>query len=542
MSSPQPEIKIHSLSSPATVARAQQAVLRAQPGDRLLFILPDDAANFAYLPRLKALRREADNADVQIGLVTQDGDIKYFAKLARIPVYKTEDAARKHWRWPKSEGVLPPPHKMRPTVVPPPPDAAVELNPPTIITRPDGTVLLGEARARPDRSWLQGVGYVFFIGLITLAIVGLTIYLLPQATVYLIPEREQVISSVELTARTGIDKPDPLNNLVPARVVQARVEGFGTTPTTGQDEAPVGKATGVVTFINRTSRDINVPEGTIVRTTFGENVRFRTTHPVTVPAGVGQKADAEIEALEPGPTGNVPALTINKMEGGLDVSLRVSNPFPTSGGTEEVVATVTQADKDRLLNELLEELQQQAYEKLAENLRQGEYIPPESVQTYVLAATYDRFAGEHADELGLQLQLLTRGMAVDMDGARDLAERSLRENVPEDKFLLEETVRTGEPHFTLFGDEFVEFSLTASGEVIDPISAGDVRAVLTGAPTDKAVQLLQENFDLAEPPVVELRPGWMKQLPTLPFRIIVRVYKDSQTELILPTPEPSSAP
>jgi len=204
----------------------------------------------------------------------------------------------------------------------------------------------------------------------------------------------------------------------------------------------------------------------------------------------------------------------------------VSNPFATSGGTEEVVATVTQADKDRLLNELLAELQQQAYDKLAENLRQGEYIPPESVQTYVLAATYDRFAGEHADELGLQLQLLTRGMAVDMDGARELAERSLREQVPSDKFLLEETVRTGEPHFTLFGDDFVEFSLTASGEVIEPISAGDVRAVLTGAPADQATQLLEENFHLATPPEIKLAPPRMERLPTLPFRIIVRVYKE----------------
>ncbi len=542
MSSQQSEIQTIHLSAPATVAQAQQAILRARAGDRLLFILPEDAANFAYLPRLKALRREADDASVQIGLVTGDGDIKYFAKQARIPVYKTADAARKRWRWPKPEGTLPPPHKMRPTVVPPPPDAAVALNPPTIVTRPDGTVLLGEARTRSDRSWLQGLGYVFFIGLIALAIVGLTLYLLPQATVYLTPARSQVISSVELTARTGIDEPDPLNNLVPARVVQARVEGFGTTPTTGQDEAPVGKATGVVTFVNRTSRDITVPEGTIVRTSFGQNVRFKTLHPVNVPAGVGQKADVDIEALEPGPEGNVPALTINKMEGGLGISLRVSNSFPTSGGTEEVVSTVTQADKDRLLNELMEDLQKQAYEKLAENLRQGEYIPPQSVQTYVLAATYDRFAGEHADELGLQLQLLTRGMAVDMDGARDLAERSLREKVPDDKFLLEETIRTGEPHFTLFGDDFVEFSLTASGEVIDPISAGDVRAVLTGAPADRAVQLLEENFDLAEPPVVKLVPGWIDHLPTLPFRIIVRVYKDQDTELILPTPTATVAP
>jgi len=382
------------------VAQARNAVLDAQPGARLLFILPEDADGFAHLARLKALRRLADEAGVQIGLATGDKDIRYFAKAARIPVYKSEDAARKRWRWPKPEAPLPPPDKLRPTVISPPSDAAVALKPPAIITKSDGPVLWGEAKIRPDRSWLQGLSYALFIGLIALMIFGATVYLLPQATISLTPGRSQIVSSIELTARTGIDEPDYLNKLVPARVVQARVEGFGFTPTTGQEDAPVGKATGVVTLINRTSREITVPAGTILRTTFGENVRFRTLYEVKVPPGIGQKAEVQVEAVEPGLEGNVPALIINEVEGSLNISLRVSNPFRTKGGTVESVATVTQADKDRLLNELLARLQQQAYAKLAENLRQGEYIPPETVQTYVLATTYDHFAGEPADELG----------------------------------------------------------------------------------------------------------------------------------------------
>jgi len=517
-------ITIH-LTSPATVAQARNEALRADSGQKLLFVLPASADNFANEALLKALRMVADAGRVQIGLVTKDGDIRYFARLARIPVYKSEAAARKHWRWPKPEAPLPPPEKFRATITPPPPDAAVALKPPIIITKPKNTVLWGQAEARPDRSWLKGLGYILAIGLIALLILGLTVYLLPQARVSLTPARTQVISSIDLAARTGIDGPDYPNKLVPARVVQARVEGFSTTPTTGQEDAPVGKATGVATLINRTSREITAPEGTILRTTSGENVRFRTLQETKVPAGVGQQAEVQIEAVEPGLKGNVPALTINEIEGSLNISLRVSNPFRTEGGTVESVATVTQADKDRLKNELLAQLQKQAYAKLGENLHPGEFIPPETVNTYILAATYDRFAGEHADKLGMQLQLLARGLAVDMDGARQLTERSLRETAPADKFLLEETIRTGKPHFTLFGDEFVTFSLTASGEVIEPISAGDVRAVLAGAPADQAASLLEEHFALAKPPVITLTPSWTTRLPSLPFRIIVRVYK-----------------
>lgn len=526
MTSYQSEIQTIPLSPPATVAKARLAVFRAAPGERLLFLLPDDADNFAHLPRLKALRRAADDAGVQIGLVTRDQDISYFAKAARIPVYKSEKDARRRWRWPKPEPPLPPPHKMRPAYIPAPPGGAAVQRAPAIITKPDATVLWGQPRAKKDRSWLQGLAYVAFIGMIALVVWGITWFLLPQATVVIVPARTTVISSVELAARTGIEEPDYLNMLVPARVVQARVEGYGTTPTTGLDDAPVGKATGVVTFINRTAREITVPEGSIVRTTFGENVRFRTLKEVVVPAGVGKQAQAPIEAVEPGLIGNVPALTINEIEGPLNISLRVSNPFNTQGGTVERVATVTQEDKDRLKNELLAQLQQQAYLKLGENLRPGEYIPPETVQTFILAETYDRFAGEHADELGLQLQLLARGMAIDLNGARELAERSLRESVPDDLYLLEETIQTGDPQFTLFGDEFVNFTMTARGEAIRPIEPGDVRAVLAGAPVDTAPQLLEETFDLARPPEINITPSWMKTLPHLPSRIIVRVYKE----------------
>ena len=95
-------------------------------------------------------------------------------------------------------------------------------------------------------------------------------------------------------------------------------------------------------------------------------------------------------------------------------------------------------------------LQQQAYSQLTAGLRQGEFIPPETVQTFTLAETYDRFAGEHAPELTLQLQLLARGTAVDVEGARQLADRSFRDTIPADHFLLESSIHVGQPPLPAF--------------------------------------------------------------------------------------------
>ncbi len=139
------------------------------------------------------------------------------------------------------------------------------------------------------------------------------------------------------------------------------------------------------------------------------------------------------------------------------------------------MAVATQADKDRLLGQLQDQLQRQAYNQLATGLGQGEIIPPETVSTFTLAETYDALPESRSDVLGMQLQLLARGLAVDVAGAEALADRSLRESIPSDHFLLEERIQIGQPNFTRFADESVDFTLTASADTLIPITTGQVR-------------------------------------------------------------------
>ena len=403
------------LSSPATLAAAMAALRRAEPGEQVLLILPAAADEFANAVNLQRLRGQADAWQVQVGLVTSDRDIRHFSRSARIPVFDSPAAGGGRWRYPRAAGRLPDPEVLRPVVLRPPLQVGLGLAAPELVTTQGATVLRGHMARRRQRAWLSGLGYVALILALAALLAGAAVLLLPQATVTLVPARTRFVSSLAVTAQTGIDAPDYLNLSVPARSVQAWVEGSGTTATTGQEEAPVGKATGRLVFLNRTAREITVPQGTIVRTTTGQNVRFRTMAEAVVPAGADQRIVVPIEAVDPGRQGNTPAFTINEIEGPLNLSLRASNEAATAGGTVDSVPTVNQADKDRLLGEMQAKLQQQAYSQLAAGLRQGEFIPPETVQTFTLAETYDRFAGEHAPELTLQLQLLARGTAVDVE-------------------------------------------------------------------------------------------------------------------------------
>lgn len=511
------------LEAPATLAAATAAVRQAQKGDRVLLLLPGAVDELAHEVRLQVLRRQADELGVQVGLVSDDADVLYFARRARIPTFSSPQQASRAWRYPKPQPSLPSPSQVRPLVVSPPPDVGLGLHAPQIVTTADKTFIVGTTRQKRPSLWLTVLGYSLVLVMILAIAAGAAILLIPQATVTLVPARTRFVSSELVTARVGIDEPSYLNLLVPARKVQTRVDGFDTIATTGMEEAPIGKATGVIRLINRTAREIVVPANTIVRTTTGDNVRFRTTQPITVTAGIGQSVLGPIEAVEAGRKGNVPALTINEIEGSLNIALRVTNESPTAGGTVEPVAVVTAADKERLLGKLQAELQKQAYERLGESLRLGEMMPPETVRTFTLAETYDRFAGESADVLGLQLQLLARGLAVDVTSAQALVERSLRESVPADHFFLDETLQVSPPTFVRFSDEAVDMTLTASADTLIPIKVGQVRDLLKGVPLAEAPQRLQEALDLATVPQVELEPHWLDRLPYIPTRIRVRI-------------------
>ncbi len=511
------------LDSPATLGAASNALQKGGAGDQVLLVLPREADDLASEVRLQVLRRQADAAQVQVGLVTKDKDIRHFARKARIPAFSSADKAQGRWRYPKPPAPLPPPSLIRPLVINPPREVGRGVKAPAIVTVGGATLLDGRTRQRKDYWWLTWLGYLFLIIVVAALIGGLALLVLPQATVTVIPSRTQFVSSGEISAQVGIDGADYLNDLVPARSVQARVEGSGTIGTTGADDAPVGKATGVVTFINQTNREIAIPQNTIVRTSTGNNIRFRTVSGTTAPAGVGQQVAVGIEAVEPGRQGNVPAFNINEIEGSLNATLRVTNQSSTGGGTVENVAVVVQSDKDRLLGQLQDQLQRQAYTQLAAGLDQGEIIPPETVSTYTLAETYDSFAGEQSDVLGMQLQLLARGLAVDVAAAGALADRSLRESIPTDHYLLEESIRVGEPNFTRFTNESVDFTLTASAETLIPITTGQVRSLLIGAPLEDAESILINNLKLAVPPEITLEPNWLNRLPYIPTRIVVRV-------------------
>ena len=181
-------------------------------------------------------------------------------------------------------------------------------------------------------------------------------------------------------------------------------------------------------FINRTSREITVPAGTMLSTATGNNVRFVTTaRAMLAPNG---RAAAPVEALDAGPAGNVRAGTVTRVEGPLGLSLLVANEANFSGGTTAQKGVVTEEDKVRLQEQLLEELKRQALERLNERVKGEGFIPPESVSFLALSPTFTPFVGEVSPDLYLSMSVQAVGLAADCDAATGLLGPGCRSPCP----------------------------------------------------------------------------------------------------------------
>jgi hypothetical protein len=516
--------QIIELPEDASLAAVQRRLARAQ-APRVLLVLPAGSRLLANPAWLRMLGRQARRQGLQVALVTTDFVTRRLARRAGFSVFTRVRRGERARRWRRPTPEFPLPGRTGPELVAPPrrvghrrrgrPLSMARREPPELPDR------------RPSRwaSWAEVLRLFVFLVICLAGLAGLLLFVVPVATVTLVAPRQPLEVSVPVVAAVGVEEVDVQAGQVPARVVQTLVEGQEATVTTGRRDAPAERAAGRVLFVNRRDSEVQVPELTVVGTSTGINVRFQVTQAITVPSGINATMEAGVEALAPGPDGNVPAFTINRIEGPLSVALRVINDLPMEGGSFREVGVVTEADKDRLRARLLDAVRQEAYLRLGGMLREGELVPPETVDTFVMAETFDRFSGEDAEVLGLRLELLARGVAADTHGGEEMAERAFRAQVPPGVRLLDEEIAFEQGPMMVLNKEAgqIGFTVTARGTIVGVVDGGAVRAAIRGLELPEALLALGRDFELGAEPRLTLRPDWLGRVPWLPFRIHVRV-------------------
>ncbi len=396
----------------------------------------------------------------------------------------------------------------------------------------------GGSRRTPLIVGLAVLGLALLVG-----VVGAYLFL-PSADIVVTPKTE-TLGPIQLTvvADPTTTEPDVEAGTVPAEVLTVDVSTSDTFEATGKRvEETVAK--GTVRFRNVDFTSANaIPGGSIVSAAGG--IRFRTNQSVTVGAAalvglqiVPKTASVGVTAVEPGPEGNVEPNTILTIpRGESPVTLSVTNPEATTGGTREEFPRVSPGDVDKAMEALDISLQ----EAFAEQVADPALAPPGSTvfeETAVLGEatpTVDptTLVGTEAATFELGMTATGTVTAVDDAPVASIAESRLRESVAAGSQLVGDsiTVDVGEAIVT---GGVVSFPVTASATQVAVLDPAELKALVLGKTSDEARAILAP-YGTTE---ITLAPDWVTTIPTFENRVDLTIATDGPNA----SPEASPSP
>ncbi|MBM3127788.1 MAG: hypothetical protein FJ009_04035 [Chloroflexi bacterium] len=466
----------------------------------VVLVVPRDCAFLASARGMPLLRRAADDLGAQVALIAHDETIRERALEYGFPLFNSITHAQAA-RWKMQTPARAP--NLRTANAPPP-------APPELVADSIATKIL--------REWRMPL-LLIASALLLLCIIALIF--VPTAQVYLIPAPMVLTTTTDIVIDSSNPAVSSAARSVPARRILRETSGTASLRTTTTKTIPDARSTGTVVFTNLRSEETIVPQGVIVVTSAGVPIRFTTTNTVTLPSGIGARADAPIQAVDPGPAGNVKELSINAVEGSMALSVRVINTKPTVSGSVRPVRVVTEADKKKLEEQLLAQLKQGAPAVLKTALKENEFIPPDSVLVDATDRLFDRAVDEPADMLNLKMSADAFGLGVDRDNLNLLMGTLLQRQLPSGYQLLENGVKVD----LLAGGKYqgiqLRQPLRAVGYAAPQLDPGKVASALQGKSVDDAKAYLASQVQLAQPPDIRVSPPGWPLMPFIAFRIAV---------------------
>lgn len=357
-------------------------------------------------------------------------------------------------------------------------------------------------QGRPSASPLLLAGIVGIVGLIVLGFYAW----LPHATVVLHPRVETVSGALEIRADPSIQAVDLPARRVPARVAYLVVDVSEQVLTQGRLPAPAARAEGAVTFTSRQAGGALIPAGTLVMTPSG--VRFATLADARVGEGAEGLVRVRIQAVEPGETGNVARLEINRIVGPLAGRLAVLNEEPTAGGGQSSTPVISEADLARARAHAAERARADGLSRLrAEGSGEDTFVLP-TLDFTILDERFDRGLGELATSFTYDLRARLTATSVGREDVRRLAQQHWRPPIPGGHFLPEEQLRVWPPEVVRTEDRALVLRVPVHSVAVPRIDPERVRSVARWRSADEVRRDLVRELPLAGEPRVLIGPPW----------------------------------
>ena len=292
----------------------------------------------------------------------------------------------------------------------------------------------------------------FFVVFITsLLVAGLFFifwWFIPTANVKITVDSEVLVKLLNITAVSGQKEIDAQKSTIPAFLLEASESDFQTNPTTGEKE--VGDfAKGKVTIYNKTSDDLKIEKGTVVKliSTEDESLKYKTTEEAIVNArteAVGTSEvtygtkEVEVNAYAIGDKYNIKEGQNFEIAGYNTDKLVGKNNARIEGGSSAIVNIVTQSDLNSLKASLEEFIRKKVFNSLTKKTVKGQKLLESSVRTTVNSAIFDKGVGDDASDVTLTMTVTATGLAYSENDLDQIVAELIKDIVPESYRLDEE--------------------------------------------------------------------------------------------------------
>ncbi len=468
---------------------------------QVALVIPRDYNLLDNDPALQLLRRAAQDAGVEVGLVTRDPELAERASAFGIPSFGSVGQARRgQWRMKRLAG-----------------SGFGEKAAAEDLARESLASALTLDRLREWRLPIALIFVVIFFFFIA------AILVVPAANVHIIPASIPLSLASDITIDPTIPQVNSETRFVPARRITREITGNAQLKTSTTKSMPDARSTGTVIFTNLRDEETIIPQGAIVKTSAGVPIRFTTTTTATLAPGSNSRVETPIQAVEPGLSSNVKELAINVIDGSLNLEARVINLKPTASGTVKAVRVVTAADKANLEGQLTQLLKKQAADVLAKEVKGDEFVPVDSVVLEVGDRIFDHAVDEPADVLNLKINADAYGLAVDPDDMELLVRALLQKQMQAGYQMLPGGVKVESLTNGKYQYPALKVSMRATGFVTPILDASKVSRALQGKSADEAASYLSSQVRLAQPPAINITPPGWNRMPWFSFRIAVFV-------------------
>lgn len=272
-----------------------------------------------------------------------------------------------------------------------------------------------------------------FIALAVILVIAIVYFSFSEATIIITPAPEKI--SVEFLARiiSEADLADYQGETpaVAGGVYEKTVRGRQTFEVTSDQEVEA-QAVGRVTIINNYGKAQSLVATTRLLTPDG--LLFRLSKRVDAPAG--GKVEVEVYADQPGKQGEIgpTKFTVPGLWEGLQDKIYAESYEPMTGGLKKTAA-VTQADFDRAVKELSDNLFGEALAAIKNDFGDDLEINPENTIREVGGQKFSAQIGDQTGEFTAEITLRVVAVMADRQALLLLAEDKLKADAPADKEL-----------------------------------------------------------------------------------------------------------